>query len=205
MNWGSVESRLIDAGNICPLEQGRISAKSFEYLESTISGLFVSLRLPLYRYFLVVLGDATEAEDMTQECFLRLYRRLHEGGQVENPRLWLFHVARNLSLDRNKSSRFLRERPTTSWKEIHKTLSDPSPNAEQHMLAHERNEFMRSAMNKLTKKQLDVIVLRVEGLGYREIGERTSLNPVAVAAHMRRAIAKIRINFYDHRQSQIAP
>jgi RNA polymerase sigma-70 factor, ECF subfamily len=192
-----VESRLIDIECIRLPKQGTISAKSFENLESRISGLFASLRLPLYRYFLVTLGDATEAEDMTQECFLRLYRRLHKGDQVEDPRLWLFHVARNLSLDRNKSGRLLREMHSISWREIHKTLSDPSPSAEQNMLDYERYEFMHNAMNRLTKMQMEVLTLRAEGLGYREIGDLMSLNTVAVAAHVRRAIARIRIESDD--------
>lgn len=162
-------------------------------LEAEISELFILLRLPLYRYFLASLGNPSDAEDMTQECFLRLYRYLRKGDAINNPRLWLFHVAHNLLLDRHKSARLLREVDPPSWQELVNNYSDPSPDPEQNLIRRQHYEFMSDAVKQLTSQQREVLFLKAEGLGYREIGEIMSLSTFAVAAHVRRAIAKMKV------------
>ena len=68
-------------------------------LEEKVSQLFELLRDPVYLYLTAVLGSPAEAEDITQETFLRLYRALHRGQVINNVRFWLFRVAHNLAFD----------------------------------------------------------------------------------------------------------
>ena len=89
-----------------------------ENLQERITKLFEQLRMPLYRYLLVALGSGEEAEDGTQECFLRLCRHLRTSGDVSNERLWLFHVAHNLVLDRKRSGRAQYEVLPADWNEL---------------------------------------------------------------------------------------
>ena len=56
-------------------------------------------RLPGFRYLLRRTHDASRAEELIQEAFLRLCRRLHEGRTLENLKAWLFTVANNLTID----------------------------------------------------------------------------------------------------------
>jgi RNA polymerase sigma-70 factor (ECF subfamily) len=165
---------------------------SSESLQDKVSDLFVLWRLPLYRYLLAGVGGAAEAEDLTQECFFRIFRYLQEGNQLTDPRLWLFLVARNLVLDRNKSSRVLREVSPPSWGEIADCYSDPSLSAEQKLIEREGYETVQNAMQELSHQQREVLSLKAEGLGYKEIGEIMSLTTFAVAALVRRGVAKIR-------------
>src|SRR4051812_40787325 len=44
------------------------------------------------------------AMDITQEAFLRLWKKLEEGEEITNPRAWLLRVARNLAEDHAKSA-----------------------------------------------------------------------------------------------------
>ena len=57
--------------------------------------LFELLRQPVYIYLKAVVGNSGEAEDVTQEAFLRLYSALHKGQTIANVRLYLFRVAHN--------------------------------------------------------------------------------------------------------------
>ena len=66
-------------------------------LEEKVGQLFELLRDPLYLYLKAAIGDAAEAEDITQETFLRLYRELHGGRTINNVRFWVFRVAHNLA------------------------------------------------------------------------------------------------------------
>ncbi|WP_188552855.1 RNA polymerase sigma factor [Edaphobacter dinghuensis] len=173
--------------------------KAHSHLQTEISELFASLRLPLYRYFLAGTGSASDAEDLTQECFLRLYRYLRKGNQIDNPKLWLFHAAHNLLLDRHKSARYTREVDLPVWDSFVEAHYDSSPNPEESLIQRERYAYMADAMHKLTSQQREVLILKTEGLGYREIGEIMSLSTFAVAAHVRRAIAKMKVGSHGQR------
>ncbi|MGH9904838.1 MAG: RNA polymerase sigma factor, partial [Pyrinomonadaceae bacterium] len=48
-------------------------------LEQQVARIFETLREPVFHYLIAVFGNAAEAEDITQEVFLRLYRALHSG------------------------------------------------------------------------------------------------------------------------------
>src|SRR5215207_295816 len=48
--------------------------------------------------------DSDLAMDVTQECFLRLWRQWEAGDDIQNPRAWLLRVARNLAEDHAKSA-----------------------------------------------------------------------------------------------------
>lgn len=165
-------------------------------VESRIVDLFGELRMPLFRYLVVGLGSAEEAEDATQECFLRLCRHLQQGGEVRNERLWLFHVAHNLLLDHHKSGRVAREVFPPDWEAFAATHADGSPDQQQRLLARERYSALREAWSELTGQQREVLRLRDEGLGYREIAEVLSLNVPVVAAHIRRALAKMKAKLH---------
>lgn len=184
--------RTSPGGELSLSEPALVSRDSSGSLESRVSDLFTALRGRLYQYLLVVFANPAEAEDATQECFLRLYRYLYQGKPVDNPRVWIFRVAHNLALDRKKSGRFVREVAPPSWDEIFERYLDPSPSPEQGMIQRERYEAVRAVVNRLNDQQKQVLYLKAEGLDYREIGQIMSLSTTAIAAHVRRGIVKIK-------------
>ena len=60
--------------------------------------LFREIRTPLYSYLVCIGLKPHEADDIVQEAFLRLHRQLAAGGHIDEPRAWVFRVARNVSL-----------------------------------------------------------------------------------------------------------
>src|SRR3984893_6810424 len=71
-------------------------------LQQRVTKIFELLRDPVYRYLFRVLDNPHEAEDLTQEVFLRLYMYLHKGQTVTNIRAWVFRVAHNLAIDQHR-------------------------------------------------------------------------------------------------------
>src|SRR5258706_12501244 len=71
-------------------------------LKQKVAEIFELLRDPVYRYLFRVLENTQEAEDLTQEVFLRLYSYLHNGQTVVNIRAWVFRVAHNLAIDQQR-------------------------------------------------------------------------------------------------------
>src|SRR5689334_6292589 len=65
-------------------------------VEEQVSLHFLELNTPVYRYLSYACRHQSDAEELTQEVFLRLYRALEANERIESVRHWIFRVARNL-------------------------------------------------------------------------------------------------------------
>ncbi len=82
-------------------------------VRAAVTQLFVAHRGEICRYLSQRGCLLTEAEEIAQDVFLRLYRARIAGTHVDAPRRWLFTVARNLAIDhlrRTREHRHLLER-----------------------------------------------------------------------------------------------
>jgi RNA polymerase sigma-70 factor (ECF subfamily) len=132
-------------------------------------------------------GEAV-AEDLSQEAFLRLYDHLKKGRPAQNIRAWLFRVSYRLWIDRLREGK--REAPAVdqAWELWSQVLRDPSPGAEQQLLARERSEWLRAALLRLSQVERQALHLRADGLQYREIAEVLGLGYWPVVEAVRRAV-----------------
>lgn len=160
-------------------------------LEEKVSQLFELLRDPIYLYLIAVLGNPAEAEDVTQEVFLELYRALHRGRVINNVRFWLFGVAHNLAFKRREKKQPYEHMDSRTWDELLELLPDPGLNPEQRVLQMERFERLHSAMAWLSPQEMQCLHLRAEGFRYREIGEILHINAKTAAEFLRRGIRKL--------------
>ncbi len=91
--------------------------QGFSRLEEQLTELFDLLQAPLCGYLTKLLGSLAEAEDLAQEAFLRLYWRLQTGESVPNARAWLFHVAHNLAIDRQRREQRAEPLTADGWRQ----------------------------------------------------------------------------------------
>ena len=133
-----------------------------------VTQVFERYREPVFRYVYGVLRDAAEAEDTTQEAFLRYYCELKKGREIA-PRAWLFRVAHNLAVDRIRA----RSRCTTlgreSWQDLDETHGDERADVHDDVLRKEQRRKLRAVTAELSDRERHCIALRLEGLRYREI------------------------------------
>ena len=160
-------------------------------LEEKVDQLFELLRDPIYLYLIAVLSNPAEAEDITQETFLHLYRALHSGQVINNVRFWVFRVAHNLAFKERERSEHYQATDTYTWDELRQLLPDPGLNPEQRVLQMERFERLHAAMAWLSPQELQCLHLRAEGFRYREIGEILGINTKSAAEFLRRGIRKL--------------
>lgn len=165
-------------------------------LEERVTTVFEHFRLPVYYYLLVVLGDCGSAEEVSQECFLRLYRVLRAGSTVHDVRLWLFRVAHNLALNRKRSQEKTTALDWPEWTAVLQARCDPSPNPEQTLLQKERFGSVRAAMMRLTEVERHVVQLRATGLLYREIAKILGIRTTTVADALSRAVEKVKAEIH---------
>lgn len=145
-----------------------------------------------------LLGDSEEARDAAQEVFLKAYRKagdVRPGGQVYT---WLYRIAVNHCLNRLRRRRLVRftrlggplEPDGPETPELDPADGAPSP--EEALSSRRRWAATRRAIESLPANQRAVLVLiRFEGLSYREAAEVLGVTEGAVESRLFRAMRRL--------------
>jgi RNA polymerase sigma-70 factor (ECF subfamily) len=132
-------------------------------------------------------GKHDEAEDLTQEIFLKLFKSLDTFDRRANFQTWLISVSRNLCIDHYRSVR--KERETIDRDvdagDLSPASSDTGPYA---ALEHsDRRELLRHALDELAPTLRSAVMLRdIHELSYQEIAERLGLPEGTVKSRINR-------------------
>jgi RNA polymerase sigma-70 factor, ECF subfamily len=144
----------------------------------------------IYRYIVLKIGDRTEAEDMTQQVFLKALKSLPEYKWRDVPfSAWLYRIAHNQTVDHfRKSSRQLSCELT---EEI--TPDDPAENPQQQTETKADIDNLVSATRKLTRAQQEVIALRFSSdLPVAEVARIMGKSEGAIKALQHSAVVALR-------------
>lgn len=134
----------------------------------------------LVRFLYRKVWDAERARDLAQETFTRALS--HE---PENPRAWLFHVAANLARDEARRSQARRHNLQLLRVEADARAGD-APIMEE-MERNDRIQAVRAALEQLSERDRDALLLWDAGLGYPEIAKELGLSVGAVGTTLARA------------------
>ena len=132
-------------------------------------------------------GRHEEAEDLSQEIFLKLYRALHTFDRRANFQTWLISISRNLCIDHYRSVR--RERETVDRHVDAADLSPtaPGPDALSRLHRRDRRDLLRLGMLALPDTLRTAVLLRdIQDLSYQEIAERLDLPEGTVKSRINR-------------------
>ncbi len=160
-------------------------------LEEVVVRLFDEHRERVYRYLLSLAICPEEAEEITQETFLRLYQHLHKKGREDNLRGWVFRVAHNLAITHRQQRRRLVLPSPSEWEDFDGSRVTAAPNPEELLLLKEKMIRVHLTMNSLSTQQSECLSLRAEGLRYREIADILGVTVSTVAESLRRALVKL--------------
>jgi RNA polymerase sigma-70 factor, ECF subfamily len=148
----------------------------------TAGDLFERHHQSVFRFLRRMQGSAQDAEDLTQEVFLRVLRALDGYEERQLERAWLFRIARNVLLDHRRA----RGRVPAS-----------EPIADAHVVSLRPGPPTRlvldEALGRLGEAEREAFLMReVGGLGYIEIGAATGATPDAVRSRIHRARLALR-------------
>ena len=183
------------AGQLLLKCESPIASTEKSAIDHRVREVFLTWREPLYRYLLPVAGSAGDAEDLTQETFIRLFLHLRKGHQIDNLRAWLFRVAHNLAVDLNR-------RPDRGWTGSQdflqqvETHCDPQPDVERNILVREEQQRLLASLSPQERRCME---LRTEGLRYREIAEVLGIRIPTVQTILGRAVQKLSSELHGYR------
>ncbi len=138
-----------------------------------------------YRYS----SRTDEAEDLTQEIFIRVYQNLKsyraEAGSFQN---WVLKVGRNLIIDRYRQARRFQQSAGTEEMEMMNLTDDRLPNPHRAAEQEEAARFLREGLQRLSPELKEAIILRdLEGMPYQEIASLLSIPEGTVKSRINRA------------------
>jgi len=131
-----------------------------------------------------VVRDAAIAEDVTQEVFLRLYNNLDSIADEEMLRPWLIRVALNTARNTLRGNIRANTRDENYVKEVDETTHFT---AEKELEQRECAKEVHRALNQIKEPLRSCLVLKQQGLSYREIAESLSLNENSIGTFVARA------------------
>jgi RNA polymerase sigma-70 factor (ECF subfamily) len=128
-----------------------------------------------------------DAEDLTQEIFLKVFRSLEKFNRDADFSTWLSSVARNFCIDHYRASK--REKEVLVEDLVAFDLAPASTGSSPHRALEDRDRrsFLRRGLEALPDKLREAVVLRdLQGLSYQEMADRLGLPEGTVKSRINR-------------------
>lgn len=138
----------------------------------------------LLRYLHRLTGDPDLAEDLAQEALLRLLR-IQPAQRPDNARAWLYRVATNLLRDHARHREMVRRLPVP-------VDTDEPPTPAEEFERRETVAQVRAALEQLSPRDRELLVLRESGFRHREIADIVEVKTQSVSVLMARALERFR-------------
>ena len=151
-------------------------------------------------------GNHADAEDLTQEAFIRAFRFFGQYRRELPFDSWLYKIMSNVFIDRLRRRpkaiiRSLDEPIQTAEGEVHFDVADPTAGPEDAVLSMEMDSRIQAALQKLPEAfRITVIYADIEGLSYEEIADvtKTNIGTVRSRLHRGRRLLRDKLKKYEH-------
>lgn len=148
----------------------------------------------VYRFALRLTGSREEAEDLTQETFLRAWRRRGHLRDPARARVWLFTIAKNLWNDRLRR----KARRPAAIEPLPEDQASTAAPADRELMVQEDLRRVLAAMDSLPARQREVLYLRAcEEMSISEIGAVLGISVEAAKASLCEARKRLRERFSE--------
>jgi RNA polymerase sigma-70 factor (ECF subfamily) len=156
--------------------------------------LYQTMYPAVVRFLYRKVWDQDRAEDLAQEVFIRAMAH-----NPEKPRAWIFAVAANLARDEARAA-VRRKRHLTLLTNDPVTLARPSVSPDEEVEHDEQMAQVQEALDALSQRDREVLLLWDAGLSYQEIAAQTGLAVGAVGTTLARARKRL-VEAYDRREN----
>jgi RNA polymerase sigma factor (sigma-70 family) len=182
----------MEANAVSRMHDERLVAAARGGVDAAFGELYRRHRPAVAAYAYRIVRDPAGAEDVAQEAFASALRRLRATDSPILFRPWIHRIARNAAIDALRRSGRAEVLPIDADEALSPADRGrlAAPGAEPHatLVSKERFDDLCAILRDLPEHHCRIIVLReLEGLTYREIGERMQLSKPAVESLLLRA------------------
>lgn len=141
----------------------------------------------IFRQIYHMVGNVADAQDLTQEAFIKALQRSEQLKDEEKAAHWLSRIATNTALD------FLRRHGRYTHCEIDEAPEYECESPEQSLLRSEQHDYLEEGLSLLTPRERTALVLRdVEDLPAEEVARHLDCSKATVRSHIANARTKMR-------------
>ncbi|HVS13779.1 MAG TPA: sigma-70 family RNA polymerase sigma factor [Thermoanaerobaculia bacterium] len=138
----------------------------------------------VYSFAYYYLGDRDQAEDVTQDVLIKLWRHWDDL-EVDDLAAWLTTVTRNASFDALRRRK--RAAPAPGGDEAFARMPDPRPGPAQEAAGHEMAQRLHAALQELPEPYRSILVLReIQQRPHQEIADSLEMPLVTVRVYAHR-------------------
>jgi RNA polymerase sigma factor (sigma-70 family) len=159
--------------------------------DSAFAQLYSRYRMPIWSYASGILRDGDRAEDVSQEVFITVLRRLRDTERPVAFKPWIYQIARNACIDELRRARRSQQVP---FEPAGATGNDPddlfsiTPGPDLAVETKQQLEDLRGAFRAVSELHHRILVLReLEGLSYSDVGTRLGMSRPVVESTLFRA------------------
>jgi len=170
-------------------KEGALIQASIEGDGKAFETLYVRYMEAIYRYIFFRVGDEVQAEDLTEETFLRAWEALPKYQHRKYPfSSWLYRIAHNLVIDH-----YRRKKPVPISNGLMRTHSNPAETPDYMVDRKHETLLLVKAVQKLNELEKEIVLLRfVEGLSHKEIAAMVGKSPSSCRVILHRALKALR-------------
>jgi RNA polymerase sigma-70 factor (ECF subfamily) len=148
-------------------------------------------------------GRHDQAEDLTQDVFLKLYKSLDTFDRRANFQTWLISVSRNLCIDHYRAVRKERETINRDVDPTDFAPAAPDTRADTQLEQRDRVKLLRRALDRLAPTLRTAVMLRdIQELTYQEIADRLRLPEGTVKSRINRGRTELARQIQRLREEQ---
>jgi RNA polymerase sigma factor (sigma-70 family) len=172
-------------------EDKALIAQALQGNQDAYKRLMQKYHSAIYHLIVRMIGYQPEADDLTQEAFIKAFNSLETFNDEFAFSTWLYKIATNNCIDhlrKRKLKTFSIDKPLDHEGEHHYEIPDTTYQPDLHILQTQQSRAIQAAINDLPEKYRIVIVLRhQQEKSYEDIAEELNLPLGTVKAHIFRA------------------
>ncbi len=171
------------------LNEGAFILASIEGDGKAFETLYVRYMQAIYRYVYFRVGDEIQAEDITEEVFVRAWEALPNYQHRKHPfSSWLYRIAHNLIIDY-----YRRKKPVPISNGLMRTHPDTAESLDTMVNRKQEKQLLADAVQQLSELEQEIVLLRfVEGLSHKEIAALVGRSQTACRVILHRALKSLR-------------
>lgn len=158
-------------------------------LEDSISTIYRLYYLDVYRFLISFSGNQNDAEDLTQEVFIRVLNNLSNFNRDNNIKTWIFSIAKHVAVDHYRKKRFTSIFKEGFFKQIASIDKGPDELIEHNVMKNSVHE----AISKLKPNYRAIVILRgINKLSIKETSQALQCSESKVKVNYHRALKELK-------------